>query len=161
MNYTADTNDAEHLAGPSPWGSSSPKADRISFPPSPTPAPQQPLYPDQQGSPNASRYHDVSDRSHQQNASAAVGDDADAPIGSQHHQSMPAGHAEEGDQPPHQSGPQPAQQQRQGVARYQTARQQRTVPQYKLQAKVTALERSGRKDPVLRFDVYVWVLHLL
>jgi hypothetical protein len=27
--------------------------------------------------------------------------------------------------------------------------------QYKLQAKITALERTGRKDPVLRFDVYV------
>ncbi|KAI4716750.1 vacuolar protein sorting-associated protein vps17 [Aureobasidium sp. EXF-10727] len=26
--------------------------------------------------------------------------------------------------------------------------------QYKLQAKITALERTGRKDPVLRFDVY-------
>ncbi|KAF2423096.1 vacuolar protein sorting-associated protein Vps17 [Tothia fuscella] len=27
-------------------------------------------------------------------------------------------------------------------------------PQYKLQAKVTALERTGRKDPILHFDVY-------
>ena len=29
------------------------------------------------------------------------------------------------------------------------------TPQYKLQAKVTGLERSGKKDPILRFDVYV------
>ncbi|RMZ75812.1 hypothetical protein DV737_g5111, partial [Chaetothyriales sp. CBS 132003] len=29
-----------------------------------------------------------------------------------------------------------------------------SLPAYKLQAKVTALERSGRKDPVIRFDVY-------
>lgn len=28
-------------------------------------------------------------------------------------------------------------------------------PQYKLQAKINGLERSGRKDPILRFDVYV------
>lgn len=48
-----------------------------------------------------------------------------------------------------QTGPRP------GAARYHNARQQRPVPQYKLQAKITALERSGRKDPVLRFDVYV------
>lgn len=30
-----------------------------------------------------------------------------------------------------------------------------TPPQYKLQAKINGLERSGRKDPILRFDVYV------
>ncbi|KAL7269142.1 Vacuolar protein sorting-associated protein 17 [Rhizina undulata] len=30
----------------------------------------------------------------------------------------------------------------------------RQVPQYKLQAKITALERTGRKDPIMRFDVH-------
>ncbi len=30
-------------------------------------------------------------------------------------------------------------------------------PQYKLQAKITGLERTGKKDPVLRFDVHVRV----
>ena len=34
-----------------------------------------------------------------------------------------------------------------------TARQ--ALPQYRLQAKVTGLERTGRKDPAVRFDVYV------
>ncbi|ETS82760.1 hypothetical protein PFICI_04636 [Pestalotiopsis fici W106-1] len=29
-----------------------------------------------------------------------------------------------------------------------------TQPQYKLQAKITGLERTGRKDPILRFDVH-------
>ena len=42
-------------------------------------------------------------------------------------------------------------------ARYHSSRQNRPIPAYKLQAKVTALERSGRKDPVIRFDVYVGV----
>ena len=28
-------------------------------------------------------------------------------------------------------------------------------PQHKLQAKITGLERTGRKDPILRFDVHV------
>jgi hypothetical protein len=28
-------------------------------------------------------------------------------------------------------------------------------PSYKLQAKITSLERNGRKDPILKFDVYV------
>ncbi|KAK5728097.1 Vacuolar protein sorting-associated protein 17 [Elasticomyces elasticus] len=32
--------------------------------------------------------------------------------------------------------------------------QQQHQPQYKLQAKITGLERAGKKDPILRFDVY-------
>lgn len=31
-------------------------------------------------------------------------------------------------------------------------------PQYKLQAKITGLERTGRKDPILRFDVHVRIM---
>ncbi len=55
--------------------------------------------------------------------------------------------------------PQAQQQQRAaGPNRYHssarpTARQ--ALPQYKLQAKVTGLERTGRKDPAVRFDVHV------
>ena len=33
--------------------------------------------------------------------------------------------------------------------------QKRAPPQYRLQAKITGLERTGKKDPILRFDVYV------
>lgn len=33
--------------------------------------------------------------------------------------------------------------------------QRQHAPQYKLQAKITGLERSGKKDPILKFDVYV------
>ena len=33
--------------------------------------------------------------------------------------------------------------------------QRQNLPQYKLQAKITSLERTGRKDPILRFDVHV------
>jgi hypothetical protein len=32
-------------------------------------------------------------------------------------------------------------------------------PLYKLQAKITSLERNGRKDPIIKFDVYVSILH--
>ncbi|KAL9004235.1 MAG: hypothetical protein Q9180_009854, partial [Flavoplaca navasiana] len=42
-------------------------------------------------------------------------------------------------------------------SRYHTAartNQRQNLPQYKLQAKITNLERTGRKDPVLRFDVH-------
>jgi hypothetical protein len=41
-------------------------------------------------------------------------------------------------------------------ARYHGHQQQRQhMPSYKLQAKITGLERSGKKDPILKFDVYV------
>lgn len=167
MNYTADTHEAEHLAGPSPWGSSSPKADRTSFPPSsqdvppsPVPASRQSHYPDQQGSPNAARYSDVPDRSYQQPASAVPTDEDRGSLdSSQQPQSMLPGNSEGSQQPQYQPAQHGAQQQRPGADRYPAARQQRTVPQYKLQAKITALERSGRKDPVLRFDVYVRLLY--
>lgn len=163
MNYTADANDAEHLAGPSPWGSSSPKADRISFPtsaddvpPSPVPTPRESPYPGQQGSPNVARYNDVPDRPYHQNANTASADDDTRSLDSpQQPQGLLPGSAEGVEQPQHQQARYSGEQQRQGAARYQAARQQKPVPQYKLQAKITALERSGRKDPVLRFDVYV------
>jgi hypothetical protein len=149
MNYTADPSDAEHLAGPSPWGSSSPKADRTSFPTSsndvpqsPISAPQEPPFPGEQGSPKPSRYHDAPGRSYQQSPNVGSADEEAGPLDPSQH-------------PQYQQEQYATQQQRPGAARYQGSRQQRNVPQYKLQAKVTALERTGRKDPVLRFDVYV------
>ena len=39
-------------------------------------------------------------------------------------------------------------------------RPRQNVPQYKLQAKITGLERTGRKDPILRFDVHVGLIAL-
>ena len=56
-------------------------------------------------------------------------------------------------------------QQRQEPQRYHGAgrqeAQQPQAPQYKLQAKITGLERSGRKDPIMRFDVHVSTQALL
>jgi hypothetical protein len=43
----------------------------------------------------------------------------------------------------------------------QQHQQQQHHPQYKLQAKITSLERSGKKDPILRFDVYVCEIYSL
>ena len=42
--------------------------------------------------------------------------------------------------------------------RYQSGQQRpprQNPPRYKLQAKITGLERTGRKDPILKFDVHV------
>ena len=61
---------------------------------------------------------------------------------------------------PQQHARQPqSQQQRTGPNRYHGGANRtvprQNLPQYKLQAKITSLERTGRKDPVLRFDVHV------
>ena len=50
-----------------------------------------------------------------------------------------------------------AQQHQRGPGRYHgTGRQGQRPPQYRLQAKITGLERTGKKDPAIRFDVHVW-----
>jgi hypothetical protein len=36
-----------------------------------------------------------------------------------------------------------------------TTQKRKDRSHYKLQAKITSLERNGRKDPILKFDVYV------
>ena len=62
-------------------------------------------------------------------------------------------------QPQRSQQPQQPQQQRgTGPNRYHgnsRLAQRQNLPQYKLQAKIAGLERTGRKDPVLRFDVHV------
>ena len=57
----------------------------------------------------------------------------------------------------HSQQQQQRQHQHQQPARYKSHPQQlqRPQPQYHLQAKITGLERSGRKDPILKFDVHV------
>lgn len=37
----------------------------------------------------------------------------------------------------------------------QAPKKRKERPQYKLQAKITGLERNSRKDPIFKFDVYV------
>lgn len=48
-----------------------------------------------------------------------------------------------------------SQEQEQAHAQAQGQIRKSTQPQYKLQAKITGLERAARKDPILRFDVHV------
>jgi hypothetical protein len=148
MDY-ANVSGSPDLHGQSPWGSSSPRASRTSFappedPPSPTtptrdPATHQP----QADSPSPSQDHPSGHEQHdeQDHVSPQQPDFHNGQASMQ----QPSQQSQQAQQP----------QQRPGAARYQAARQHRQPPQYKLQAKITALERTGRKDPVLRFDVHV------
>lgn len=70
-------------------------------------------------------------------------------------QDVPDGHERGAQQ---QQQPRNLQQRPNQPSRYHGTAQQRqrqNLPQYRLSAKITGLERTGRKDPVLKFDVHV------
>lgn len=59
-----------------------------------------------------------------------------------------------GSPPPHVQNQQQDSQKYLSGLRAGANQKQQPLQQYKLQAKITGLERTGRKDPILRFDVY-------
>ncbi|PGG98150.1 hypothetical protein AJ79_08973 [Helicocarpus griseus UAMH5409] len=134
MDYSSLPHDPEHPVDSSPWGSSSPRVDRT-FPASDVPS--SPLPP--QHSPYDGEQHD--ENSGTRDLSERL---QSSQIEGQEHQDQQVAQAE---QQHHRA---------QVSARYQTgARNKRqNAPQYKLQAKITGLERTGKKDPILRFDVH-------
>ncbi|KAF2808951.1 vacuolar protein sorting-associated protein Vps17 [Mytilinidion resinicola] len=128
MDYSTLPSDPE---GASPWASS-PQHNRSAFEQPPTSdIPPSPL-------PTSPYGEDSEDHHPALRTSSENGEHAS-------HQQQPASPTR---------GPQ--EHQRQEPQRYHHgARQQRQQqPQYKLSAKITGLERTGRKDPILRFDVY-------
>jgi hypothetical protein len=167
------SNDLENPGGSSPWASTSPRVDRSTFSQaasdtasSPAPAQQQSPNPPKNGSPIANKFPPLStDAPSASTAPNSADDDTNSPDLSEQLQSAQLGDPDYvGDHEPnqyhhhhhYQAQQYAAAQQRHGPARYQSAqRPQRPIPAYKLQAKITALERTGRKDPVLRFDVHV------
>jgi hypothetical protein len=184
MDYSTVSSDLEQPGGTSPWASTSPRADRSTFShptsdtsSSPTPGQQQTPSRPGNGSPSANRFPSVSTNVSTSSAGlAAADDDTDSPDLSEQLQSAQLGdpdylgdheptpfqqqqaqQAQQAQQEAQRYGAQ--QQQRYAAARYQPGqRPQRPMPAYKLHAKITALERTGRKDPVLRFDVHVRAL---
>ena len=161
MDYSSLPNDPEHPGDPSPWASS-PQHNRISFAHPPTseipssPLPSQSPYGEESSQDHGYISEPDSIRPTETSAASHVAENGEQA----HRQREPTqgnpSYAAQGQQqhlPPH--GQQ--ENQRHEPQRYHhTARQQRQhQPQYKLQAKITGLERTGRKDPILRFDVYV------
>ncbi|KAF2819454.1 retromer complex subunit Vps17 [Ophiobolus disseminans] len=146
MDYSA--HDSDLPGGGDPWASS-PKHNRQSFGQAPTTdIPSSPLPP--QASPygqDSEQYGYMGDQDAQSRPTTASenGDHSQQPQVASH------------DAPPSQHQPQAQQQapaQGQQPQRYHGTRPQRQQQHYKLQAKVTGLERNGKKDPILRFDVY-------
>ncbi|KAG4439627.1 hypothetical protein IFR05_004876 [Cadophora sp. M221] len=168
MDYSSSIHDADNPAGASPWGSSpvpSPQHARTSsfptsgdVPPSPTPY--------SSNTPGAGYSNDdiIGGGGYQRPESSAGTESVAESDG--HRPDTAESVRSQTEQQPFLAGQQqqaPAQQQYQAQPhraepqRYHTnARQQQPAqaPQYKLQAKITGLERTGRKDPILRFDIH-------
>ncbi|KAJ8067932.1 hypothetical protein OCU04_003515 [Sclerotinia nivalis] len=168
MDYSASINDADNPAAASPWGSSptsSPQPPKTSTFPSRDIVSPTPYNPDQSGGasypqediigaggfnrPDSSAGVSVSDvESRRPDTAESTQSDAEAQQGSgQQYQQQTA-----------QQQQYPAGQHRSEPHRYHhsAARQghHASASHYKLQAKITGLERTGRKDPILRFDVH-------
>lgn len=153
MDYGASINDDQNPAGASPWGNSpqsSPRHNRTNFG-QVGPAPSLPSFPSQVSSNGLGSEHDEGGFGGEQGEyrrpdTASSTAESSQPEETEQRQ---AHQQQQHDLPP----PSPADQ-----AHAQRGQEQppaRRQPVFKLQAKITGLERTGRKDPILRFDVHV------
>ena len=156
MDYRPSIADDEHPVGASPWGSSppvSPHRNGSSFPYDVAAQDTSNGFAQQISEGNPFQRPDT--------ASSATSTSAYDPSESSSHSvthdpPTEQQHAESQQQHSHaHQQPQAHDHQQQHQQQHQQSTRRSTGPQYKLQAKVTGLERTGRKDPILRFDVHV------
>lgn len=167
MDYSASVHDADHPTGASPWGNSpvpSPNAHRTTFG---AIAGEPPASPHRFGSDvpsngfGADREEEEgfgpSDHGFGRPSTGSTVSESDT-------QTLPAetasGAASPGPQHGNVSPLQPHDPNRLSGDTARASQEQPQVrkptqPVYKLQAKITGLERAARKDPILRFDVHV------
>ncbi|PYI09925.1 vacuolar protein sorting-associated protein Vps17 [Aspergillus sclerotiicarbonarius CBS 121057] len=154
MDYSAISHDPDHPAGTSPWAS--PRPTQTTFPASVTSdIPPAPLPPQDESPYNAAvESQPTEGPGPQENEIGSP----DLSTRLQSAQLGEPGYAGEQPQYTTQQQPQHGQQPRSQLpARYQTGPRQNArqpAPVYRIQAKVTGLERTGKKDPILRFDVH-------
>ncbi|KAF4155804.1 hypothetical protein CNMCM6069_007675 [Aspergillus lentulus] len=153
MDYSAITQDPDHPSGSDPWAS--PRATQTSYTASNnnnSDIPSSPLPPHHQPGYNGDQEGDDSGPKSSENGAP------DSPDLSARLQSAQLGDPDYAvEQPPYATQAQYTNEPRSQLpARYQTGARQstRTGPAYKIQAKITGLERTGKKDPILRFDVH-------
>lgn len=162
MDYTTSIHDADHPAGASPWGhspSSSPQANRTTFsageggpPASP------PIF----GSPSNGfeAHHDDADFARPRTASTVSEGDTETGAteeeeGNVSGQQQSGAYNDENVSPSQAHDPNRFSGDTARASHEQPLVRKSTQPQYKLQAKITGLERAAKKDPILRFDVHV------
>ncbi|KAI1083552.1 hypothetical protein F5B20DRAFT_577230 [Whalleya microplaca] len=158
MDYRSSIPDDEHAADASPWGSTPPASPPRNEPAFSSLGNTQPTSPYQyeshdpnngfaQEDPTANPFRRPDTAS--SNAGSTAAFDPSQP--SEPSQQSEAG-TEAGQQP---EAHQQSQTQGHHAGNGQGRQARRSAgPQYKLQAKITGLERTGRKDPILRFDVH-------
>ena len=182
MDYSSLPNDPDHPADADPW-QSSPQPSRNTFSPSePSDAPSSPLAKHTPSTPEP-QHPDGQEESDQEPLSHPGSDDLppqrngitrvpnqsesssspeirpnirfqDEPLTEEELRQKQL--YEQRQQERYQQSLHAQQHQRGPPGRYhQGARQGQRPPQYKLQAKVTGLERTGKKDPAIRFDIHV------
>ncbi|QSZ32365.1 hypothetical protein DSL72_001939 [Monilinia vaccinii-corymbosi] len=168
MDYSASINDPDNPAGASPWGSSptgSPQHPRTNTFPSRDIVSPTPYHPIQPGSasysqedimgagafhrPDSSAGASVSDaESRRPDTAESTQSDVEVQHGfGQQYQRQTSSQQQ---YPVGQHKPEP-QRYHHSIARQA---HHALATHYKLQAKITGLERTGRKDPILRFDVH-------
>lgn len=160
MDYSASIHEADDPAGASPWGNSpasSPRTNRQAF--SSLGEERPPMF-NAQPSNGFEREAPEQDEGFQRpgtgtTASGTEGDtegsqtlNSAGEASQQNEESLP--------EPALPAGPegQPEEQQQQQQPDQAQEPRRPAKPQFKLQAKVTGLERTGKKDPILRFDVH-------
>ncbi|KAI2469351.1 vacuolar protein sorting-associated protein Vps17 [Annulohypoxylon bovei var. microspora] len=163
MDYRSSIVDDEHPAGPSPWGSSSPSAS-----PRRNDSSFGALGNDQPSSPYQYAVPDPSNGFAQEDPGVnafrrpgTASSTASTPAYDSSEQPASSEQSDAGLEPEQQPPSTPQRSQSQGKPSGESptsGREQQPQrprgPQYKLQAKITGLERTGRKDPILRFDVH-------
>lgn len=177
MDYSSLSNDPDHPAGPDPW-KSSPQPNKTSFPPSESAdLPSSPLgkhaphFQEDQRDEDQEVNDEQSSPSSEQQLPAQPNGTAKNPTRSDsssspdiRFQGPPLTEEELRQQQLYQQRQQERYQQALHAQQHQrgppnryhpAARGPRQLPQYKLTTKISSLERTGKKDPAIRFDVHV------
>ena len=181
MDYSTLPNDPDHPVGSSPWQSSpqptsktfpasedssapsSPLAKHSSFPGEPPSVEQEGSHESPINTDNGAEFNQAA-AGNAAPSSETNGQGYTIPNSQQNTPTFPQSpfppqQQQVQQQGQQQAGRQPQQQQRTAPNRYHgtgpRTQQRQNLPQYRLRAKITSLERTGRKDPVLRFDVHV------
>ncbi|KAL2206471.1 vacuolar protein sorting-associated protein vps17 [Sarocladium strictum] len=150
MDYSATINDVEDPAGASPWGNSpasSPRTSRTGFGTLTGEPPSSPFRANSQTSNGPGQPVASTDDSQRPGTATTASETGDSTTLDAEDSQLPSS----AQSPQLESGHAPAQASQQEVA---DRTRRPAQPQYKLQAKITGLERTGKKDPILRFDVH-------
>lgn len=169
MDYSASITDADHPVGASPWGNSpasSPQPNRSTFGPLTAGPPASPPQFGSQASSNGFGGHEhdeggfgISDDEYRRPDTASTTSGAETQAeesASEGRPGRPEGYGHSPTVSPLQAQvPNRLPGSTAHAGHEQPPSRRSTQPMYKLQAKITGLERTGRKDPILRFDVHV------